>query len=266
MYFIYSFLFRLQYLQFCSFIVVIFTIIISRPSEKHLTNREEHGSNSKIQCNSCVFFLSLPLSLSAHVCKTTFNFGCVSWSCWSIHKLKIFVVLFTGMWCIASLLWHDRFQQSESARAHTLDPLQDVPSTISLVSIVYGQLMYVFFVFLVHFFLLQLIWDLMPRWHEYQKRVHYYNRIHSFTAFLWVRYAFVYKFICVFFSTLPLFICDMRLQFWLFLRCVHYLHISLLFHVLKNSNTRHRFNMRRCCCCCYSNSINRQISTSDGIF
>lgn len=33
---IYSVLFRLQYLQFCSFIVLIFTIIISRPSEKHL--------------------------------------------------------------------------------------------------------------------------------------------------------------------------------------------------------------------------------------
>lgn len=33
--------------------------------------------------------------------------------------------------------------------------------------------------------------------------------------------------------SLQLFICDMRLQFWLFLRCMHYLHISLLFHVLE---------------------------------
>lgn len=141
------------------------------------------------------------------------------------------------MWCIASLFWHDRFQWSESAsaRSYLLAPLQDVPSIIPLVSIVYGQFMHIFRLF-CH--LLQLISDPMLRWHEYQKRVHYYNHIR---LLFFVRFGVVW----IFFSTLPLFtlwhaIAILIVFFTLYALFAYFTFISCFGKL----NTRHQSNVR----------------------
>lgn len=144
------------------------------------------------------------------------------------------------MYCLVILTWSLSMER-KCARArvcmcsYLLAPLQDVPSIIPLVSIVYGQFMYIFRLFCL---LLQLISDSMLRWHEYQKRVHYYNRI---------RLLFFVHFGVVWFFFLRCYCsrCDMRLQFWLFFFTLYALFAYFTFiSCFGKLNTRHQSNVR----------------------
>lgn len=140
------------------------------------------------------------------------------------------VVLLTGMWCIASLFWHDRFQHQQPLSLslsftrrfkHHIGELFHCLRTVAAVAIciyystLLSLILIVFFGFL-SMLLLQLISDSVPRWHAYLNKVHYYSQ------HIWI--------ICclVFFCSGIVRFVTLRLQF----DCFYALCIICIFHFL----------------------------------
>lgn len=132
------------------------------------------------------------------------------------------------MWCIASLFWHDRFQWSESAFVLVLTCSFTRCSKYNTACFDCLRTVHAYFSSVLPFTTINKWFNAEVTWIPKESSL---LQSHTFVVFFFVRFGVVWFFFLRCYCSR----CDMRLQFWLFfLRCMHYLHISLLFHVLEN--------------------------------